>query len=184
MPGESAALVGGAAASLGQAPLPLVLAVVATAAVLADSVGYLMGLPLRHPAPGVARAAQARAADVARARALVDARGGAAVFLRRFTAFLRAVTSALAGAVGMPYRRFAVWNVLGGLTWSTWPGLAWAGLGWPGLAWAGLGWPGLAWAGLGWPGLAWAGLGWPGLGWVSGRAGPRWGRPEETHSRG
>jgi len=118
LPGESAAIVGGAAAGLGHAPLPVVLAVVATAAVLGDSVGYLVG---RHLGPRLleSRVLGRHAEAVARARLLVDRRGGAAVFLGRSAAFLRALTPALAGVAGMPYRRFAVWNVLGGLTWAT-----------------------------------------------------------------
>ena len=39
--------------------------------------------------------------------------------LGRFTAFLRAVMPALAGASEMSYRRFLVFNVLGGLVWGT-----------------------------------------------------------------
>lgn len=35
----------------------------------------------------------------------------------RFTAVLRALTPALAGMSGMPYRRFLVWNAAGGVLW-------------------------------------------------------------------
>jgi membrane protein DedA with SNARE-associated domain len=44
-------------------------------------------------------------------------RGGWAVFLARFTAFLRAVMPALAGVSGMPYRRFLAYNAAGGVVW-------------------------------------------------------------------
>jgi len=118
IPGETAAIVAGAAASLGHAPLPVVLAVVALAAVLGDSVGYLVGRRFGSRLLE-SKALRRHAAGIERARALVEHRGGAAVFLGRFTAFLRAVTPALAGAARMPYRRFALWNVLGGLTWAT-----------------------------------------------------------------
>ena len=37
----------------------------------------------------------------------------------RFTAFLRAVMPGLAGASRMPYRRFLVFNVIGGVLWGT-----------------------------------------------------------------
>ena len=40
-----------------------------------------------------------------------------AVFLGRFTAFLRAVMPALAGLSQMPYRRFLAYNAAGGLVW-------------------------------------------------------------------
>ena len=44
-------------------------------------------------------------------------RGGAAVFLGRWTAFFRAVMPALAGTARMPYPKFLAWNAAGGLTW-------------------------------------------------------------------
>ena len=39
------------------------------------------------------------------------------MFLGRFTAFLRAVMPGMAGASQMPYRKFLLFNALGGLTW-------------------------------------------------------------------
>ena len=44
-------------------------------------------------------------------------RGGWAVFFGRFTAFLRAVMPGLAGASGMRYRTFALFNAAGGILW-------------------------------------------------------------------
>ena len=44
-------------------------------------------------------------------------RGGWAVFVARFTAFLRAVMPGLAGMSRMPYGRFLVFNAAGGLVW-------------------------------------------------------------------
>ena len=52
-----------------------------------------------------------------RARAVLGARGGLAVFLGRFLAVVRALMPAVAGAAGMRYRTFSVYNVLGGLIW-------------------------------------------------------------------
>ena len=37
----------------------------------------------------------------------------------RFTALLRAVTPGLCGMSGMPYRRFLLFNALGGIAWGT-----------------------------------------------------------------
>ncbi|WP_328291709.1 DedA family protein [Kineococcus sp. NBC_00420] len=117
VPGETAAIVAGASANLGHTPLPVAFAVVALAAVAGDSVGYLVGRrfgsrllaagPLRRHAVGLEKA-----------RDLLERRGGGAVFLGRFTAFLRAVTPALAGTARMPYGRFAAWNVVGGIVWA------------------------------------------------------------------
>ena len=53
-------------------------------------------------------------ARVERARGFLDGRGASAIFVGRFTAFLRAVTPGLAGLSGMRYRRFLAWNAAGG----------------------------------------------------------------------
>src|SRR5262249_54556695 len=53
------------------------------------------------------------------ARALIRRRGGAAVFIGRFTAALRVLVPGLAGMAEMPYREFALYNVLGGIAWAT-----------------------------------------------------------------
>lgn len=118
VPGETAAIVAGVTAKLGHAPLAVVLLVVAGAAVTGDTAGYLVGRRFGSRLLGAA-VLRKHSAGLERARDLIERRGGAAVFLGRFTAFLRAVTPALAGASGMPYRRFAAWNVVGGVVWAT-----------------------------------------------------------------
>ena len=54
-----------------------------------------------------------------RARTFLRERGAFAVFLGRWTAFLRAVMPGLAGLSRMPYRRFLFYNALGGIAWGT-----------------------------------------------------------------
>jgi membrane protein DedA with SNARE-associated domain len=118
LPGETAAVLGGVAASRGQVELPVMIAVVVLAAILGDSVGYEVGhrygariLQLRFLARHHRRLADAQD--------LLARRGGGAVFLGRFVAFFRAVMPALAGTSHMPYRRFLPFNAVGGLVWGT-----------------------------------------------------------------
>lgn len=54
-----------------------------------------------------------------RARRYLRDNGGRAVFVGRFTAFLRAVMPGLAGISHLPYRRFLLFNATGGLLWGT-----------------------------------------------------------------
>ena len=56
---------------------------------------------------------------LAAAQGYLRRRGGRAVVMGRFTAFLRAVMPGLAGASSMRYRRFLVFNVVGGVLWGT-----------------------------------------------------------------
>ena len=116
VPGETAALLGGVLAAAGRLSLPVLLVVVVVAAVAGDSVGYEVG---RHVGPRILAVGLLRrhAERLERARGTLRERGGGAVFVARFTAFLRAVMPALAGVSGMPYRRFLAYNAAGGVVW-------------------------------------------------------------------
>jgi membrane-associated protein len=116
VPGETVALLAGAAAKLGHVSLVGVLIVVITAAIVGDNVGYEVG---RHLGPRVLqlRVLTKRRTRVDQARDFLARRGGSAVFLGRWVAFLRAVTPFLAGTARMPYPKFLAWNALGGITW-------------------------------------------------------------------
>lgn len=116
LPGETAVVLGGVLAGSGRLSLPALLVVVVVAAVTGDSVGYEVG---RRYGPRLLATAllQRHTARVDGARTFLRDRGGAAVVLGRFTAFLRAVVPGLAGLSGMPYRRFLLFNALGGLVW-------------------------------------------------------------------
>jgi membrane-associated protein len=118
LPGETACLIGGVLAAAHRVSLGAILTVVVLAAVVGDTVGYEVG---RHLGPRVMRWPLLRRQE----RRLVDAqqflkrRGGWAVFLGRFTAFLRAVMPGLAGMSRMPYPRFLAFNAAGALVWGT-----------------------------------------------------------------
>jgi membrane protein DedA with SNARE-associated domain len=118
LPGETAAILGGVAASRGHVALPVMIAVVVGAAIIGDSVGYEVG---RHLGPRLLRTRPLRHREqrIDAARHLLARRGGAAVFLGRFVAFLRAVMPALAGTAHMPYRTFLAFNAAGAVVWGT-----------------------------------------------------------------
>ena len=118
LPGETAAVLGGVAASRGHASLPVMLAVVVGAAILGDTVGYEIG---RHLGPRIlrSRVLQKRSERLDAAREQLARRGGAAVFLGRFVAFFRATMPALAGTAGMRYPKFLAFNAAGGLVWGS-----------------------------------------------------------------
>jgi membrane protein DedA with SNARE-associated domain len=116
IPGETVAVLGGVAASRGTVSLSATVAVVVAAAILGDTVGYEVG---RTVGARILRSAwmRERRDRIDRAQELLARRGGPAVLLGRWTAFFRAVMPALAGTAHMPYRRFLMWNALGGLLW-------------------------------------------------------------------
>jgi membrane protein DedA with SNARE-associated domain len=116
LPGETAAVLGGVEASRGHAGLVPMIVVVVAAAVAGDLVGYAVG---RRVGPRLLRARilGRRRGRVDGARHLLARRGGPAVFVGRFVAFLRSAVPALAGAAQLPFRTFLAYDVAGGLVW-------------------------------------------------------------------
>jgi uncharacterized protein (TIRG00374 family) len=118
-PGELAVLLGGVLASQGRITLGGAIAVSVTGAIIGDTIGYAIGA---RWGARLLRSRFARFVDEdkrKRAERLIQKRGGLAVFLGRFSAFLRVLVPGLAGASGMRYRKFLLFNVLGGATWAT-----------------------------------------------------------------
>ncbi|HEY6473130.1 MAG TPA: DedA family protein [Acidimicrobiales bacterium] len=115
-PGETAAILGGVLAAKGGVTLAGITATVILCAIVGDSIGYWVGDkwgrqllafgPLKKRQKGI---------DVALDQ--LSRRGPVAVFVGRFTAFLRAVIPGLAGVSKMRYRVFLAANVLGGICW-------------------------------------------------------------------
>lgn len=116
VPGETAAVLGGVIASRGHVSLILIIVTVVVAAIVGDSVGYEVGRQLGRRILRL-RILEKRRARMESAEAFLRRRGGTAVFLGRFVAFLRAVMPALAGTSRMPYRRFLAFNAAGGIVW-------------------------------------------------------------------
>ncbi len=116
IPGETAVVYGGVLAAAGKVSVLLVLLVVVLAAIVGDSVGFEVG---RKLGPRLNRAPVLRnhVDRLEAAQAYLRRRGGRAVVMGRFTAFLRAVMPALAGASRMEYRRFLAFNAAGGVLW-------------------------------------------------------------------
>ncbi|WP_162245189.1 DedA family protein [Geodermatophilus sp. Leaf369] len=116
VPAETAVVLGGVAAEQGRLSVWLLGALVIAAAIAGDSVGYEVG---RRAGPRLLRSriAQRHSAGIERASDTLARHGGPAVLLARLTAFLRAVTPALAGVARMRYRTFLAWNAVGGVLW-------------------------------------------------------------------
>jgi membrane-associated protein len=119
LPGETALLLGGAVAATHRVSLPALIIVAAVSAIIGDSVGYeigrLVGTPLRRSRLGRLVGEE----RWSRAERFIAEHGPAAVMLGRWVGVMRALVPALAGMTRMPYRRFLVYNVAGGVTWAT-----------------------------------------------------------------
>jgi membrane-associated protein len=118
IPGETAAILGGVLASRGGVSLGWILAVVILAAIVGDSVGYAIGDRWGHQLLRLGPLKK-RERGIAAALDLLRRRGALAVFVGRFSAFLRAMVPGLAGMSKMHYRIFLAANALGGICWGT-----------------------------------------------------------------
>jgi membrane protein DedA with SNARE-associated domain len=116
LPGETAVVLGGVLAARQSISLTALMILVVVAAVVGDSVGYEVG---RHYGDRVLelRPLLKHRHRLDGARGYLRRKGAYAVFLGRWTAFLRAVMPGLAGVSRMPYPRFLLFNALGGLVW-------------------------------------------------------------------
>ena len=118
LPGETAVVYGGVLAANDKVHVALVLLVVIAAAIVGDSVGFEVGRKLGPRLTG-SRMLRKHRTKVEAAQDYLRKRGGRAVVLGRFTAFLRAVMPGLAGASAMAYPRFLVFNAIGGVVWGS-----------------------------------------------------------------
>ncbi len=115
-PGETAAIVGGVLASKGGVSLAGMVTVVVLCAIAGDSTGYAVGRRWGHSLLQVGPLRK-REKGIATALEQLRRRGATAVFVGRFSAFLRAVIPGLAGLSRMHYPVFLGANAAGGMVW-------------------------------------------------------------------
>ncbi|MCU1593755.1 MAG: hypothetical protein JWO12_1147 [Frankiales bacterium] len=119
VPGEIGVLLGGVLANQGKLPLWAVLVAGIGGAILGDSVGYWVGKRWGEALLSKIPNRILRQEHVTRAEDSIRRNGGKAVFVGRFTAALRVLIPGLSGMSHVPYRKFLLWNVAGGVLWAS-----------------------------------------------------------------
>ena len=117
-PGETAVILGGVVASGGGVNIYALCALVVVCAIVGDTVGYVVGKRYGEQVLNLKLLRHRRGA-IDKALSLLRRRGALAVFIGRFTAFLRAMMPGLAGLSRLHYRTFLAANAAGGLIWGT-----------------------------------------------------------------
>ncbi|MCT9930321.1 DedA family protein [Planotetraspora sp. A-T 1434] len=121
LPGEIV-LVSSALLSAKGVVSPLVVGICASGgAIVGDSIGYFIGRKGGRPLfdrLGRRFPKHFGPAHIAKAEQVFHRWGMWAVFFGRFVALLRILAGPLAGALHMPYWRFLIGNVLGGVVWA------------------------------------------------------------------
>jgi membrane protein DedA with SNARE-associated domain len=120
VPGETALLAGAAMSHFGRLSLPWVIVVATCGAILGDNVGFLIGrrggraLAERHGPKVGLTPSRLRLFDT-----FFHRHGAKTVFIARFVTGLRVFGAVLAGASGLPWRRFLFYNATGAVVWAT-----------------------------------------------------------------
>jgi undecaprenyl-diphosphatase len=120
LPGETALLTASAYAAAGHLSIVGVVAAAIVGAVLGDAGAYWIG---RTGGLAVVRRygrlLRIDDAKLERAHSFYRRHGGKTVFFGRFVSLLRILAALLAGVTRMPYGRFTLYNVAGGICWAT-----------------------------------------------------------------
>ena len=119
LPGDSLLFAAGFFANAGGFKIVALLATAWCAAIIGDQCNFFIGhfLGQRIIASGKVKAMTPE--RIEKSEQFLDKWGNLAIFLGRFFPFIRTFVPFLAGMGGMKWHNFFIFNVLGGITWST-----------------------------------------------------------------
>src|SRR5918999_215140 len=117
LPGDSLLVVAGLFAATGKLNLAILLSTLFIAAVVGDAVGYYTGLRLGPRLFKRQKSLLFHPSHLQKAHAFYEKYGGKTIIIARFVPIVRTFAPIVAGAAIMPYRRFVVFNVVGGFLW-------------------------------------------------------------------
>jgi len=117
LPGDSLLVTAGLFAAKGDLDIVLLNALLMVAAITGDATGYLIG---RRMGPALYRRPDSkffRRSHLIKTRLFYEKHGGKTIIIARFVPMIRTFAPVVAGVAGMQYRRFAIFNVVGGIGW-------------------------------------------------------------------
>ncbi|WP_298579618.1 DedA family protein [uncultured Olegusella sp.] len=119
LPGDSLLFASGFFAATGDFNIYLLLAVAWCSAILGDQCNFLIGHFLGRRIIDSGKVKAMTPERIEKSEAFLDKWGRLAIFLGRFFPFIRTFVPFLAGVGGMKWHHFVLFNILGGITWST-----------------------------------------------------------------
>lgn len=117
LPGDSLLVTAGIFSSAGVIPLQLLLWPVMACAIAGDQIGYWIG---RKAGPALYKREDSlffRRSHLQKAHDFYEKYGGRAVIFARFVPIVRTFCPPVAGAAGMPYTRYLLFDIFGGTLW-------------------------------------------------------------------
>ncbi len=117
LPGDSLLVTAGVIAANGDLSLTALLTLVPLAAVIGDAVGYQIGKRAGAALYSRPDSRFFKRSHLMKAHAFYEKHGGKTIVIARFVPIIRTFAPTVAGAAGMSYRRFATYNIVGGIGW-------------------------------------------------------------------
>jgi membrane-associated protein len=117
LPGDSLLFAAGFLASQDVFSLSILNACLMAAAIVGDAVNYYVGLQMSAHVFERGRLRFVKHEHLMAAKAFYEKHGGMAIILARFVPLVRTFTPFVAGVARMGYRRFALYNIIGGAGW-------------------------------------------------------------------
>jgi len=120
LPGDSLLVTAGLyAAGTGALDPVILIIVLSIAAVTGDATGYLIGLKTGHSLYNRPPSRFFQRDHLIKTKEFYEKYGGITIVLARFMPFARTFAPVVAGVAEMRYRRFALFNITGGVGWIT-----------------------------------------------------------------
>jgi membrane-associated protein len=117
-PGDTLLLAGGVFASQGKMSLPLLILVVAVAAVAGDNVGYHIGKRYGHRLFRKPDGLIFRQEYVQQAEGFYEKHGSKTMLVSHFVPVVRTFAPAVAGVALMDYKQFVIFDAIGDCAWA------------------------------------------------------------------
>jgi membrane-associated protein len=119
LPGDSLLVTAGLFASRGELDIALLNGLLIVAAITGDATGYYIGLRTGHALYAREQSRFFRRDHLLKTKSFYERYGGITIVLARFMPFARTFAPVVAGIAEMKYRRFALFNITGGIGWVT-----------------------------------------------------------------
>ncbi len=118
LPGDSLLFAAGALAATNDSlSFPIVLVSLAVAAILGDAVNYLIGEKFGERILAAQKISWIKPAHLEKTHAFFERYGNKTIVIARFVPIVRTFAPFVAGIGRMSYRKFGMYNVVGGIAW-------------------------------------------------------------------
>ncbi len=117
LPGDSLLVTAGLFAARGDLDITMLLVTLTLAAIVGDATGYYIGRKAGHALYSRPNSFFFRKEHLLRTRQFYERHGGKTIILARFMPVARTFAPVVAGAADMTYRKFATYNITGGVLW-------------------------------------------------------------------